>query len=255
VRAIATAAPTVNQRRTPPTLRTVLAVIGWVIAAVLVAGGAWTLLNVAARHTFTARASYGGVRSLLVDASDGSVHLTAAPAGAQLTVTEHVTEGLQTPARKAVIEPGGALHLSDSCSFLIPYECGVSYQIAVPSGVGVSASSGAGDVGARGLVTSAAVQLSSGAGDVSALGVSSPQVKLDSGAGDVTATLTSPPQRLEASSGAGDVTLTLPNVRYDLHASSGAGTVHDSRMQSDPSAPRRIDASSGAGDVTIEPAP
>jgi hypothetical protein len=168
-------------------------------------------------------------------------------------VTEHVTEGLQVPSREAKLDKAGALTLKEDCTLPIGTECDVSYEIAVPAGVGVVVHSGAGDVNASGLITTAALRLSSDAGDITALDVSAPQLQLDSGAGDVTATVTTPPKRLEASSGVGGVTLTVPNVTYDLHASSGVGAVTDSAVQNDPSSPRRIDASSGAGDVIIRP--
>ncbi len=251
---MSTAAPILDrQPRTPATLRAVLTLIGALVAAGLVAAGSVTLLDLAARHTFTTRAAYTAVRSLVVNASGGDVRLTSAPAGTLLTVIEHVTEGLQDPSREAKLDGAGTLTLKDGCSLDIGPECDVSYEIAVPAGVGAVVQSGAGNVTASQLIMTTPLRLSSGAGDVTAVHVSAPQLQLDSGAGDVTASLTAPAQRLEASSGAGDVTLMVPNVTYNLHASSGAGTVSDSSVQTDPSAPRRIDASSGAGDVTIVP--
>jgi|GEM_PF-3106143 len=236
---------------TRPWLRLVLKLIAALFAAASIAGGALTLLNLMARHTFTVRGSYAGVRSLSIDSGSGNVSLTGAPRGARVTAVEHVTEDLQTPRRTATLEGSGLLALGGHCSFLMSIECSVDYQIAVPPGVGVRASSGAGDVEARGLITTAAVSLHSGAGNVNAIGISAPSVHLDTGAGDITARLTTAPRDLEASSGAGSITLTVPNVTYDVNASSGAGTVSDHELRIDPRSPHRITVSSGAGDVTI----
>jgi hypothetical protein len=284
---------TLKQPRTPAPLRILLALPVALNSAALIFGGALTLLDIAARHTFVLRSSYADVRSLDVDATSGDIQLTSAQAGARLTVLARVTEGLEKAhTRKQVSQhserPGQLrLHLNDHCGSLIEAEwfpiklagwslprteCYINYDIAVPAGISVLASSDAGDVRATRLTTTASVALSSGAGagdlsaigisaptvrldtdagDVSAIGISAPSVRLDTGAGDVSARLNTPPRQLEASSGAGDVTLTVPDVTYDVHASSSLGTVSDRGLKIDSSSPRLINASSGVGDVTI----
>jgi Putative adhesin len=237
--------------RPPAAIRGALKLVAWIGAAALVLWGAWQLLNLAARHTFDARAAYTAVRSLVVDDGSGEVVLSGAPAGAQLTVVEHVTENLSSPTRHAVRDSAGVLRLTAGCSTVLGTGCKVSYEIAVPAGIPVLASSGAGDVTASDLSTTASVSLSSGAGLVSATRISAPDLSLASGAGEVSAQMTQPPTRLVSRSGAGDISITVPNVTYAVHASSGAGTVSDQTLRIDPASPRRIDATSGAGDVTI----
>ena len=63
--------------------------------------GVVALLDVAARHTFTAHSTFAGVHRLIVDNSVGDVHLVRARAGAPVSVTAHVTEGLGNPRRRA----------------------------------------------------------------------------------------------------------------------------------------------------------
>ena len=248
---MASADLTLDAPRTPPAIRAVLTLVGVIIAGGLVLMGAYTLLDLVSRHTFSTRSTYSGVRSLVVDDESGGVSLTSAPAGAQVVVVEHLTKGLTSPHREVVRGSHGALHLKASCSGFPGPECDVRYVVAVPSGVSVLVNSGAGDISASGLITSASVQLSSGAGEVSVTRISAPQVQLSSGAGDVTAQFTRPAQRLVASSGAGDVHLTVPNFTYAVHASTGAGVVSDATVRTDPGSPRTISATSGAGDVTI----
>lgn len=236
------------------TVRLSLTVLGGLLLALLIAYGAYELIDIGSRHSFDVSASYGGVRSLEVDGGTGDVHLTSAAAGSEVLVVEHVTEGLSTPDRRAARGANGALHLSATCSVTISNNCGVSYTIAVPPGVAVTADSGAGDVDARGLSATAPLKLSSGNGDVDAAGIDAANVTLESGNGDVTATFDRAPERVDASSGNGDVTLTVPNATYAVHASSGNGTVSDDTLRIDPSAPRSITASSGNGDVTVQAA-
>jgi Toastrack DUF4097 len=233
-------------------VRLPLTVLGALFLAFLIACGAFELIDRASSRAFDVSASYAGVHSLEVDGGTGDVSLNAAPAGSELVVVEHVTEGLATPDRTAVRGADGALRLSATCSPGISNYCWVSYTIAVPPGVAVDAGSGEGDVVARGLSTTAPLKLSSGDGDVSALGVSAGNVTLQSGNGDVTATLDRAPTQLQAGSGNGDVTLTVPNTTYAVHASSGGnGTLSDGTLRIDPSSPRTITASSGNGDVTV----
>lgn len=232
-------------------LRLGLKVIAGLFAAAFIAAGALALLNLMARHTFTAQRSYVGVRSLSVDSDNGNVRLLSAPRGAPLGLVERVTEDLQTPRRTATLGRSGQLELHGHCNFLMSIECSVAYSIAVPAGVGVRVNSGAGDLDASGLTATAPITLASGAGNVTARGISAPSVHLDTGAGDITAQLSTAPRDLEASSGAGNITITVPNVPYDVSASSGAGNVSDNGLRIDKRSPHRINVSAGAGDVTI----
>ncbi|HEY5197126.1 MAG TPA: DUF4097 family beta strand repeat-containing protein [Solirubrobacteraceae bacterium] len=251
--------------------RRILIGIGTILVVGLILGGAFTLIDIAARHSFDVRASYAGVQSLEIDDDTGDVRLTSAPEGSRLTVTEHVTQGLVAPRRAAAFVHG-VLRLTTDCRGFDP-ECRVRYAVAVPTGTPVTASSGAGTVTASHLASArpillssgagdviadnvwsdTSLQLSSGAGDVSASRIGSPQLRVSSGAGDVTADVSTRIGNLVARSGAGDVTLHVPFAAYAVHATSGAGTVTDHELSTNPASPRRIDATSGAGDVTITP--
>jgi len=215
-------------------LRLTLTVLGALLLTFLIACGAWGLSDLAARHSYDVRAGYHGVQSLRVDGGDGDVHLIGAPSGSNVSVVEHVTEGLSSPRRVAVVGAGGVLRLSASCTVVFSNSCGTSFTIAVPPGVAVDAHSGGGDVDAHGITAS--------------------DVTLESGNGDVTATLDQAAVRLQASSGNGDVTLTVPNTTYAVHATSGNGSVSDGTLRIDPSARRTIIATSGNGDVTVKAA-
>jgi putative adhesin len=258
--------------RTPRGLRIALAVVVVALAAAAILHGAWTLVDVASRHTFDRHAAFPGVRAVRVGDDVGTVRLVRARAGAPVSVLTHTTEGLVTPSARAV-RSGRSLTLSASCPTAFAQECHVDYTIALPAGTQVrvdfargdlkisgyarrkplALSTGGGDIELSG-VTVPSLTLDSSAGDIKASGVRAPVVDARSSAGDVSLELAAPPRRVTARSSAGDVELRVPDVPYRVHASSSGGDVRDGGIRQDPHAPRSIDASSSAGDVTIEPA-
>ncbi|HLJ02572.1 MAG TPA: DUF4097 family beta strand repeat-containing protein [Solirubrobacteraceae bacterium] len=233
-------------------MRTFLHIVVAIVVVGLVLVGAFGILDVAARHSFAVRAAYADVRSLNIDSGSGNVTVTGDPGARAVTVTAHVTEGLFRPGREASLR-GGVLRVTASCRGFTP-NCSVSYDVTVPAGIEVVASSGAGDVRALRLDSGASLVLSSGAGDISATDVRAGTIKLSSGAGNISAELGTPAQSLTASSGVGDINLEVPGtVAYSVDATSGVGHVSDSQISTQPNAPRRIHASSGTGDVSITP--
>jgi hypothetical protein len=269
---VASVAKPAPARRTPRPVRRALLAVASLFALVMVAFGAYSLLDLASRHTTTERASYDGVRTLSIeDASD--VRLVGTAEGESLQVVARVTEGLGSPGRSVERLGGGELRLSSSCSSFAGNWCGVDYEVRVPSGTVVRAEAGSGDIVAEDLTTDEPLTLASSAGDVTAIDVTAPAIRLTSSAGDVrgrelsaeridarssagdvTASLRTVPDRLLAESSAGDVELLVPNAVYDLVASSSGGDV-DTRVRSDPNARRELTARSSAGDVRVAARP
>jgi hypothetical protein len=231
--------------------------------------GAWLLVDLLARDTKVLRTSYADVRELRIDADTGDVELASAPAGARLTVEEHVTRGLVAPRREDRFA-AGRLRLGSRCAGWFGPTCSVRYVVTVPRQTSVIAESGSGDVRADGLVASTPVQLSTGSGEVEARGVSAPSLRLRSGSGGVGASglrvdtlraqsgsgsialdLLDAPEELLADTGSGDVALTLPDRPYALVASTGSGHVIDSGVHEDTASPHRVIARSGSGDVVL----
>jgi hypothetical protein len=210
-------------------MRRVMIWVGGLFVVLAVAAGAFNLIALGARHTFSVRSTYRGIDSLLVDSGDGDVHLSTVRAGSPLVLVAHVTAGFSSPHRR-VIEPSpGELVIGYSCPTGV--DCSVSYDVRVPAGIPVTATAGDGSVGATALA--------------------SPRVRLQSGNGDVNASFSTPPTSLTANSGDGDVTLIVPDTTYDLRATSGNGSVSDQSISIDHHSSRRIVASSGNGDVTV----
>ncbi|HWH12309.1 MAG TPA: DUF4097 family beta strand repeat-containing protein [Solirubrobacteraceae bacterium] len=207
----------------PSPVRRLLLVLGSTLVVALILFGGFTLLDIAAHHTYDVRSSYAAVQSLEIDDGSGRVALTGSTAGGRVTLTQHVSQGLTSPRRAATLGPGGVLRLTSGCSGF-DLECRVGYAVTVPVGIPVTVNSGAGDVSASDLHTAGVVHLSSGAGDISATDISGQTIQLSSDAGDVVARRIGAPQ-LRLSSGAGDITADVTSPVGKLVAGSGAGDV------------------------------
>lgn len=238
-------------RRSP--LRLALAVVGAIVSLVLIAIGAFMLLDLAARHSFRTAVHYAGVRTLIVHNGAGDVTLHSVPAGGALTVRENETESLARPKVRSEMAGNGTLTLTAACPGRL--QCSVNYELSVPRNVAIQVSSGFGNIDATGLASTSSIQLGTTAGDIDANGLSAPDIRLSTGLGGVTAVVTQPPRRLTANTGAGTLNLTVPNVTYAVRATSSLGHVSDAAVRVDPAAPRSIDVNSSVGDVTISVSP
>jgi hypothetical protein len=256
-------------RRTPKPVRLALLSAAALLALALVGFGAISLIDLAARHTSTERASYDGVRALVVEDA-GDVRITAAPAGAPVQVIAHVTEGLSAPNTSGERAADGTLRLSASCPGFLGGQCDVGYEVRVPPGTLLRVQSDHGDVVAEDLasahpvvldtsagdvtaidVSAPSIALSSSAGDVEARGLSAERIEAESSAGDVVVALRTPAEQLLADSSAGDVELLVPDAVYRLEASTSAGDVDASNVRTDPDSGLAITAHSSAGDVLV----
>jgi len=263
--------PPSSPYRTPRPLRRALAVAAGVLALALVAHGAFTLLDLAARTTTVERTSYAGVGALVVEGG-ADIRLTSAPAGGRVEVAARITEGLRAPEHRIVQQGDGTLRLSASCAFLFTGQCRVRFDLRVPAGTTVRARTGAGDIDVRDLRSTAPVVLHSSAGDITASGASAPALDLSSSAGDVDAggvraarvrvrssagdvnvALREPADRLDAGSSAGDIELVVPDAIYrlDAGAGAGAGDVSSADVRTDPASRRILRARTSAGDISI----
>ena len=239
------------------------------VCLVLVASGAWSMVNALARTTTVERATYAGVRSLEVR-EVGRVQVTGAPAGSPVRVVARITRSLSAPEQH-VDHAGGRLTIESTCPAVLAQACEIDYDIAVPPEVRVVVDARGGDADAADLETDHPLVLRTAAGDVEAervvapridagssagdvrlLEVRSPRIEARSSAGDVRVAARSPLTRLEARSSAGDVDVIVPEGVYALTAEAGAGDVRAGAIRTDPDSPRRLELRSSAGDVRAE---
>jgi len=239
------------------------------VCLILVANGAWIMVNALARTTSQHRSTYPGVRTLEVEDA-GEVHLTGAPAGSPVSVITQVTRSLTSPDER-VSDAGGRLVIDSSCPVVIAQSCEIDYEISVPPEVRVVVDARSGDVSAADLrsdeplvlhssagdvaaerVVAPGLRASSSAGDVQLTELRAPRIEATSSAGDVRAEVDAPLTRMVARSSAGDVDVVVPEGVYALTASAGAGDVRAGALRTDPDSSRILVLRSSAGDVNAE---
>lgn len=225
------------------------AFLGVLVLLALLVDGAVTLLDVAARASYTTNAAYKSVDRLAIDLDTGRVELARVPAGSKMTVRARVTGGLVSPT----IERGlanGRLKLRGDCPGFLVISCGVRWTIGVPDGTAVSVTVGSGDVRVDGTQVSGTLKVRSGSGDVHVTGDDVPRLDAATGSGDVHVDLERAPRALRADTGSGDVDVEVPDVRYAIEASTGSGDVNV-EPTNDPDSKRTIVVRADSGDVHV----
>lgn len=235
--------------RTPVLVRRTATFLAIVAMIAVVGDGAVTLLDVAARTSYTTNASYATVSRLAIDLDQGRVELVRAPRGARVKVRARVTSGLASPDVKRTFT-AGRLRLHAGCPQFLVVSCGVRWRITVPDGAAVSVSGG-GDVSVDGIRPRGTLKLSSSGGDIHVTGAGLKRVSARSSAGDIHLELATAPTDLRATSSAGDVHVSVPDVAYAIDASTSAGDRSVDAVD-DPRSSRHILAHSSAGDVHVD---
>lgn len=181
----------------------------------------------------------GGASSITVTGSDRTT----------IAVSQQPSYSKTPPATSRGVA-GTTLTLSYRCpSELI---CGVAYDVQVPRGVAVRASTLAGAITLTSL--SADVTAQTDAGLITANDLGAATVRLKSDAGGIIAVFSAAPSSVSASTNIGSISITLPGAEsYQVHTHTYVGssrvTVHKNAAS-----PYVITASSDLGSITISPA-
>lgn len=128
-------------------------------------------------------------------------------------------------------------------------DCGVSFDVTVPRGIGALVQLSVGDIRLTGLsgVISAYTQI----GQIQASGMSAEAIVLRTGTGMISAGFTVPPQLVYAHAGTGSVAIRVPSgTAYKVAASTQVGSVRITVPQAADST-HVIRATTGTGTVTV----
>jgi hypothetical protein len=201
-------------------------------------GGAWHRVNTVA---FTGRL-------LAVTVTDSSGHISVTgTSGDTVSVTERISYR-STPPDMRNSKAGDRVVLGYRCADT-DGACGVAYDIRVPPGVAVTATTAMG--GIRLSALSGRVVAHTSMGTIIGTGLRMTSAKLSTDMGGVDVSFASAPSVLEASSDDGPVTIAVPATgRYSVSAGSELGTVSVTVPRSATSA-HHISAHSSLGPVTI----
>jgi hypothetical protein len=198
------------------TAATAVALAG--VTASLAAGGS------AGKHTD--RFTYRHVDAIVLDNSQGHVHITA---GRSKNVTvERTAQTLFTKATSSASLRGRVLHLDSRCHGTV---CQVDYRINTPAGV--------------------RLQITEQSATVSIDGTPGNLAVTNSDEGDLTFDLTRAPQHLRASTHKGGVDITVPHGAYAVTARANDGTKTIAGITVNPRAQHTVHVSADSGDITI----
>jgi DUF4097 and DUF4098 domain-containing protein YvlB len=226
----------------------VVALAGAVLAAI---GGCGELKQIGAGahngppRTFTIT---GHVTTVIIDGGSSSITVTGSDRGTIL-VSQQASYSKTAPATSRRVADG-TLTLSYSCGGQLV--CSVQYDVQVPRGVAVRASSRTGSITLTSLTGDVTAQTD--AGLITTNDLSSATVALKSNAGGIIAAFSAVPGSLSAATNIGSISITVPTtVSYQIHTHTylGSSTV---RVTKNPASRHVITASSDLGSISISPA-
>lgn len=237
--------PTSTRRLTPG--RRAMLVVGGLFAVGLIAMGTWTAINALGTTTEERHLTLTPTAGRLAIHTDGAIEITTG-SGSDVQITEKVRHSIGRPTIAETSTDDGVL-LTGDCAWYSS-TCQVSFQVTVPAGLSIEATTSAGDITVHGAT--GRVQLSTSAGDVAATGLRSESVSARSSAGDVELAFDAPPTSVTVRSSAGDVDVDVPPADggYRVKVSTSAGDQHVD-VPVDPRSSRVVDATTSAGDVVV----
>jgi hypothetical protein len=228
------------------------AAIAALASAVLAAiGGCGSLKQIGAdahsgaTRTFTIT---GHVTTVVIEGGSSSITVTGSDRSTIL-VSQQASYSKTAPATSRRVA-GDTLTMSYSCPGQLV--CGVEYDVQVPRGVAVRASTRAGSITLTALAGDVTAQTD--AGLITADDLSSATAALRSNAGGIIAAFSAAPGSVSASTNIGAISVTVPGtVAYQVHTHTYVGS-SSVKVRKSPSSPHMITASSDLGSITISPA-
>ncbi|MGV9562637.1 DUF4097 family beta strand repeat-containing protein [Streptomyces sp. NPDC003480] len=191
--------------------------------------------------------SYGvsaPVHKLLIEGDTGDVRVTGGAATVSVTETQNYKSA---PPHTTHTAADGTLTLTYDC-----HDCGVDYDVRVPTGTTVSVTEGTGDVSLTAI--GGRVTAKTDTGTITGTQLTAGQVRLVTQTGGVRATFSRTPSVIQATTQTGSVDIAVPRgTLYAVQAGAQTGKVNVSVDRSDES-PHTITARTETGDVTVEAA-
>jgi hypothetical protein len=179
----------------------------------------------------------------------GAASITVTGSARSTVLVSEQSSYSKTPPVTSRRVAGTTLTLSYSCGSQLV--CGVAYELKVPRGVAVQASTRTGAITLTSIAGPVSAQTT--AGLITAGDLTSPTAVLRSSAGGIDATFSAAPASVRASTNVGPITLAVPtSAAYNVstHTYVGASTV---TVRKSTSSPHVITASSDLGSITISP--
>jgi hypothetical protein len=196
------------------------------LTAVALAGVTASLATAGSAGKHTDRFTYRHVDAIVLDNSQGHVHITA---GDSKSVTvERTAQTLFTKTTSSAYLSGHVLHLGSRCHGTA---CQVDYRINTPAGV--------------------RLQITEQNATVSIDGTPGNLAVTSTDEGDLTFDLTRAPQHLRASTHKGRIDIKVPHGAYAVTARANDGNKTIAGITVNPRAHHTLHVSTNSGDITI----
>jgi hypothetical protein len=196
------------------------------LTAVALAGMTASLATAGSTGKHTNRFTYRNVDAIVLDNTQGHVHITAGPSKG--VTVERTAQTLFTKTTSSAYLRGRVLHLSSRCHGTA---CQVDYRINTPTGV--------------------RLQITEQNATVSIDGTPGNLAVTSTDEGDLTFDLAKAPQHLRASTHNGEIGITLPRGTYAVTARANDGNRTITGITVDQHARHTVHASADSGDITI----
>jgi DUF4097 and DUF4098 domain-containing protein YvlB len=196
------------------------------LATVALAGISASLATAGSAAKHTDRLNYRNVNAIVLDNTQGHVHITAGH-GSSASV-ERTTQTLLTKATSSAYLIGRVLHLSSRCHGAV---CQVDYRINTPTGVRLQITE-----------QNATVLIDGTPGNLAVTNTDE---------GDLTFNLAQAPQQLRASTHKGGIDITVPHGAYAVTARANDGNKTIAGITVNPRAHHTLHVSANSGDITI----
>jgi Putative adhesin len=196
------------------------------LAALAIAGISASLATAGSLGKHTDRLSYHNVDAIVLDNSQGHIHITAGHTNG--VTVERTAQTLFTNATTSPYISGRVLHLNSRCHGTV---CQVDYRLNTPAGVRLQITE-----------KNATVAIDGKPGNLTVTNTEE---------GDLTLDLAKAPPHLRASTHKGSIEITVPHGAYAITATANDGNKTLTGVTVNRKASRSIQATAGSGDITI----
>jgi hypothetical protein len=196
------------------------------LTAVALAGVTASLATAGSNSKHTDRFSYRHVDAIVLDNTQGHVHITAGHSSG--VTVERTTQTLFTKATSSAYLSGRVLHLDSRCHGTV---CQVDYRITTPTGVRLQITEQNATVSIDGTPGNLAVS--------------------NTVEGDLAFDLARAPHQLRASTHKGGIDITVPRDAYAITARANDGTKTITGIAVNRHAQHTLHVSADSGDITI----
>ena len=233
-----------------PAARTILTVLGTLVAVALLAVLVLALSIIRRDSRIaTSQIDVGTNANLIINATSADIEVVEGEPDL-LTITSTVTSGLRETDYQ-LGRKGDEIKIVSNCQTWLNPGCGVKARLEVPPGLPLRIRTTSGDIRVR-AVSEGVLTVRSATGQITASGLEVDEFEATTTAGDIAATFVAQPLAFKATTKSGDVRATLPagERTYAITTDTKSGDV-SSQLDSDDDGEGFIRIQTTSGDIRL----